>query len=365
MRPRLAARLALVACLLGCSPAAPAFAQSHERPAATVSDDTRRSSTPPAQPHAPPAAEPRAEPPGQPREARSGAAPDSTRRDSTSLAKQPAFRAEGVLVLPGETLLLWAADGRVQVGSPEKGWAPVLRMPMTYVTSAITDDAGALLAGSQFPRGEREHAVAVAVDAQGAIRTRWDGGEGIFNAVTREQGRRWAVALDRLVELLPEGGLRPEGPVPSLSRLVVGAEGQQVLCVPANLSLAHAAPAACGPRGGDAWRVEGRWRAHPLACGGWLVTKEGAEVVVRGLANGEVVARRTVPGEALACAGRDEVWVADTRVRALALPTLVPRWEAPCGRGTVAALAASENGGACVDAKGTVVRLGSSPPKKQ
>ncbi|HYO71063.1 MAG TPA: hypothetical protein VEU33_33785 [Archangium sp.] len=276
---------------------------------------------------------------------------------SASGVKQPAFRADGMVALPGGALLVWSSDGRLQVGALEGGWGPVVRLPMTYVTSVVPEAEGALVGGSHFPKGGRESAVALAVDSRGAVRTRWQGGEGLFNSVTSSQGKRWAVALDELVELLPDGRLEPAGKVPSLSQLFLGPEGQRVLCKPANLTLAHAAPAECGSSSPVEWRVRGSWKRSPLLCGEWLVTQEGPELRVVALADGREVARRSAQVEAVTCGGPGELLSADKQVQALALPSLEVRWGAPCGRGSVAALVATPAGGACLDARGSVTRF--------
>lgn len=272
-------------------------------------------------------------------------------------AKQPAFRADGMVPLPGGALLVWSSDGRVQVGAPEGGWSPVVRLPMTYVTSVVPEAEGALVGGSNFPKGGSEYAVALAVDSRGAVRTRWQGGEGLFNSVTSSQGKRWAVALDELVELLPDGRLEPAGKVPSLSQLLLGSEGQRVLCKPANLTLSHAAPAECNASSPVEWRVRGSWKRAPLLCGEWLVMKDGSELRVIALADGEEVARRVARAETITCGRPGELLTADKQVQALALPSLSFLWEAPCGRGSVTALVATPEGGACLDAKGRVTRF--------
>lgn len=271
--------------------------------------------------------------------------------------KQPAFRADGMVPLPGGALLVWSSDGRLQVGAPEGGWGPVVRLPMTYVTSVVPEAEGALVGGSHFPKGGSESAVALAVDPRGAVRTRWQGGEGLFNSVTSAQGKRWAVALDELVELLPDGRLEPAGKVPSLSQLFLGPEGQRVLCKPANRTLAHAAPAECGSSSPVEWRVRGSWKRSPLLCGEWLVTKEGSELRVVALNDGRGVARRASRAETLACGRSGQLLAADRQVHALSLPSLEVLWEAPCGRGSVAALVGTPEGGACLDARGRVRRF--------
>jgi hypothetical protein len=269
------------------------------------------------------------------------------------------LQGKGLVPLPDSRFLLWEADGRLQVGSPENGWGPVLRLPMTYIVSATAEDPGALLGGSFKPEdGGTERPVAVAVDAQGTVRMRWEGEVGIFDSVTSEQGRRQAVVLDQWVELLPDGAVRPVEKVPRLSQVLVGPGGQQVLCTSADLTLAHAAWASCHSHEQAGWRVEGNWRTAPLLCGEWLVTHEGRALVVRTVASGQERARRVVTTErVLACGRPGELLSAGTRVQALALPSLEPRWRAPCGRGRVVALAARGESVACLDASGRVKRL--------
>lgn len=272
-------------------------------------------------------------------------------------ARQPAFRADGMVALSGGTLLVWAADGRLQVGSPEGGWSPLVRMPMTYVTSVVPEGEGALVGGSNFPKGGSEHAVAITVDSQGSMRTRWQGGEGLFNSVTSSRGRRWAVALDELVELLPDGRVQLVEKVPSLSQLLIGAEGQRVLCTPANLTLAHGAPAECRSSSPVEWHVKGAWKRSPLPCGEWFVTKEGNELRVRTLSGGRDVARAASQGEILACGREGQLLVAGKQVQVLALPSLEVLRAALCGRSAVVALAATTQGVACLDSKGLVRSL--------
>ena len=283
-------------------------------------------------------------------------------------SRQPAFRADGMMALSGGALLLWAADGRLQVGSPESGWSPVVRMPMTYVTSVVPEGEGALVGGSNFPKGGSEHAVAVAVDSQGRVRTRWQGGEGLFNSVMSSRGKRWAIALDDLMELLPDGRVRRVEKVPSLSQLLIGAEGQRVLCKPANVTLAHGAPAECSSSSPVEWHAKGAWKSSPLSCGEWLVTKEGNELQVRTLSSGRTVVRGALQAEFLACGREGELLVAGRQVQVLALPSLEMRWAAPCGRHAVVALAATTEGVACLDSKGIVRNLegkGSHAPLRE
>lgn len=270
--------------------------------------------------------------------------------------KEPAFQAQGMVPLAGGALLVWAADGRVQVGSPERGWMPEVRLPMTYIASATADAEGALVGGSHFPKGGTESAVAVVVDSQGAVRTQWQGGEGLFSSVTSAFGRRWAIALDQLVELLPDGGVQAESKVPALSQLLVGQQEQKVLCTPANRTLAHVAPAECRANGPGGWHVQGPWKLPPLLCGEWLIMQEGTELVVRLLASGNEVNRRAVAGNVYAC-GQTELLAGGKQVQALALPSLKRLWQQPCGRGQIVALASTKEGGACLNSRGSVRRL--------
>lgn len=272
-------------------------------------------------------------------------------------AGQPAFRADGMVALAGGALLVWAADGRLQVGSPNTGWNPLVRLPMTYVTHVVPDGDGALVGGSKLPSGGREYAVAVAVDSQGSVRTRWHGGDGLFNSVTSSQGKRWAVALDELMELLPDGRVQSVETVASLSELLIGPEGQWVFCKPANLTLAQGAPAGCSSSGPVAWRVTGSWNRKPLACGEWLVTKEDSELRVLSLSNGREVARRASRAETLACGRSGELLAAGRQIRVLLLPSLEVLAETPCVRGSVAAVVATPEGGACLDVSGRVRRF--------
>lgn len=228
---------------------------------------------------------------------------------------------------------------------------------MTYVTSVVPEGEGALVGGSNLPKGGSEHAVAVAVDSQGRVRTRWQGGEGLFNSVTSSRGKRWAVALDELVELLPDGRVQPVEKVPSLSQLLIGVEGQRVLCKPANLTLAHGAPAECSSSSPVPWLAKGAWKSSPLPCGEWLVTKEGNELHVRTLSSGRTVVRAASRAELLACGREGELLVAGKQVQVLALPSLEMLWAARCGRHAVVALAATTEGVACLDSKGIVRSL--------
>jgi hypothetical protein len=270
----------------------------------------------------------------------------------------------GVVLLENGTLLVWAADGRIQLGSPETGWGPVVQLPMTYITGAASDVEGGLLGGSLFPPGGVERAVAVTVDARGTIRSRWEGHEELFSDVTSAMGRRWAVALDELLELSPDGRVLSAGKVPRLSQLLVGREGQQVLCTPANRTLAQAAPAACRAKGIVEWSVQGTWEHSPLVCDQWLVTYEGSALVIRLLSDGKQVSRRSASVKALACGRPGELLVGARQVQGLALPSLETRWQQPCGRATVVALASNTREGACLNAKGGIERLvGSADPQ--
>jgi hypothetical protein len=273
------------------------------------------------------------------------------------LTKNLLIPTRGIVVLEDRTLLAWASDGRIQAGSPEEGWGPVIQLPMTYITSAVPDVEGGLLGGSLFPKGEGERAVAVLVDARGAIRSRWDGGKRLFTAVTSATGRRWAVALQELLELLPDGRVLSAGKVPSLSQLLVGPEGQQVLCTPANLSMAQAAPAECRAQGPAEWRVAGPWELAPLVCGQWLVTYEGAALVVRLLANGKQITQRPASVEVLTCGRPGELLAGARQVQGLALPSLETLWKEPCGNSPVVALASNRKIIACLDANGGVERI--------
>jgi hypothetical protein len=157
--------------------------------------------------------------------------------------------------------------------------------------------------------------------------------------------------------------------VPSLSQLFLGPEGQRVLCKPANRTLAHAAPAECGSSSPVEWHVRGSWKRSPLLCGEWLVTKEGSELRVVALNDGREMVRRASLAEAVTCGGTGELLTAHKQVQALALPSLEVLWQVPCGRGSVAALVATPQGGACLDARGSVTRFkrkdsSQAPPRK-
>jgi len=67
----------------------------------------------------------------------------------TQGASHPNLKAQGLVALPGERLLLWSTDGRIQTGSPAIGWEPIIQLPMTYGVEAVPVSQGALIAGSR------------------------------------------------------------------------------------------------------------------------------------------------------------------------------------------------------------------------
>jgi hypothetical protein len=109
----------------------------------------------------------------------------------------------------------------------------------------------------------------------------------------------------------------------------------------------HNAPGSCEQIGQRGWRFEGSFVERPLACGPWLIVRDGRKLeglTTRSLATGRPVARRpyrTRP--AMACLSSNELVIGDRRLQLAHLPSLAPRWTQPVGPSPVHDVAVLRN----------------------
>jgi hypothetical protein len=276
-------------------------------------------------------------------------------------------KAEGILAVSTRQLMIWNPDGRIQLGNPENGWGEVTQLPMTYVTSVASEESGAILGGSLRSADGVEVGVIVRINDHGAILQRWtwlQTGHGttpevsVFHWVASREDRRWATLRTSLFTLKPDGTIERTKEIPSGSILLLGSQGRQVLCTPANLTKAHSAPAFCASEGGMPWQAEGRWVQYPLICGHWLIEPGETNVVVRALNSGSQLRKLHIdPGAAIACHGNDELIVGRTTIRGLRLPKLSSRWQVRMRDSSAKALASFGNHVAVLTTSGSVTLL--------
>ena len=292
----------------------------------------------------------------------------------TSVSKKPTSgfqpelkTTEGILAVSTRQLMVWSPDGRIQLGNPEDGWGEIIQLPMTYVTSVASEENGAILGGSLRSADSMEFGVVVRINDRGAILKRWTWGEGghgttseifIFHWVASREEMRWATLRTDLFALKPDGTVERQRDIPSGSILLLGSQGRQVLCTPANLTKAHSAPAFCSSDSELPWQAEGRWSHYPLICGDWLIEPGETNVVVRALHSGSQLRTLHIDASAaVACRGNDELVVGRAIIRGLSLPKLSSRWQARVRDGSAKALASFGNRVAVLTTSGRVTLL--------
>lgn len=123
---------------------------------------------------------------------------------AANLPAQPEVKAEGMIALSGQRLLLWDSGGRIQIGNPQAGWDGIIQLPMTGVVEVVGEGPGALVGGSLHPTVGEEIAVVVALDERGSVLSRWTWKPGIVSSVATRPGERLAVAGDAIWRLNPD-----------------------------------------------------------------------------------------------------------------------------------------------------------------
>jgi len=238
---------------------------------------------------------------------------------------------------------------------------------MTYVTSVASEENGAILGGSVRSAHGVEFGVVIRINDRGAILQKWTWGETgrgttseifVFHWVASREEMRWAILRTDLFALQPDGTVQRQRDIPSGSILLLGTQGQQVLCTPANLTKTHIAPALCSSDGERPWQAQGRWSRYPLICGDWLIEPGETSVVVRALRSGSQLRKLPIDaGTAIACRGHDELVVGRAAIRGLSLPKLNSRWQARVHDGSAKALARFGNRMAMLTTSGHVTLL--------
>lgn len=247
--------------------------------------------------------------------------------------RQSTFPGAHLLVLPGDRLLVWEVHGRTRLRDAAGTWAPEVRLPMQGVLDVQVDGDGFLASGSTAPG----HSLIVRMSAAGSPLERWElAGDGAFALRVDARGRR-AVTRAGLVPLGPNGTLGelqrlPPGDLP----IVFDREGTRVVCHTADLAMDHRAHAGCERDGSGGWKFEGNFLDPPIACGPWLVLRDGARLqglAIRSWDTGRLVGRsshRLRP--AFACAdGGDALLVAERDLHLVRLPKLGPVWRLSTG----------------------------------
>jgi len=238
----------------------------------------------------------------------------------------PGLKAHGLVALPGERLLLWSTDGRIQTGSPAVGWEPIIQLPMTYAVDTAPDPQGALIAGSRRTTAGPELGLVLMLDEHGSIRNRWTVGEAVVTSVAIRPGERWALARDRTWQLADDGTITARGTAPPGSTVILPPAGPEVLCTPANLSEAHGAFPYCSRAGDRSWQAQGQWERAPFLCGDWLIEPGRTSVTVRSIDSGRPLGQASIrPNAALLCSQDTQLIVARDRIQWLGLPGLEQR----------------------------------------
>lgn len=266
----------------------------------------------------------------------------------------PPFAPTGMVPLGGDSLLLWREDGQGQIRDGKGEWTSGFHMPLSRVMHIKPGNSGFLVLGAPtVPFGP---GMIAEMNPAGHEIDRWLVKDA-WNLVADFQGRR-AVTRSGLVPLLPRGLLGPEEPFPEwhgrqpgevrFPPEVLSWRGITVFCHRADLSLQYFAHARCERAGPEGWvREGGESMSTPVACGPWLLVKEGKhseQLVVLELATGQERARRSYASEPrLACFGEDQLAVGGKRLELARLPSLKPCWHYPLAKNPVVELIATEH----------------------
>ncbi len=268
----------------------------------------------------------------------------------TVLRHSPPFVPTGMIALGGDGLLLWRDDGRMQIRDGNGTWSAALQLPMQKVMRIRPENAGFLALGApETPFGTN---LIVALDTSGRETQRWSA-VAAWDVTVTPQGR-WAVTRTGLLPLLPQAVLGTEEsfpawggdrPAPQFPPELLYWQGGTVFCHRADLSLQHYAHARCERPGPEGWFFEaGESMLAPIACGPWLLVNQGKrqeQLAVLDMATGKVLARRDYTGRPrIACAGGNELAVADRNLELVRLPSLKSRWHFSIGKDRVIELAA-------------------------
>lgn len=292
--------------------------------------------------------------------ATSQTAPSRTTAASTAAAEHRTldFPVTGMLALPGDALLFWNADGRVQWRLGSGSWSVTRHLPVRAILSLRADAQGALVLGT----AATGRTTALLLSPGGDELGRWELPENVLELQTGADGR-WGLATQGRMPLWEGGKSGPMSPHPSLQPDGVQARGPApvafsddhgtVLCQAGSLAKAYDRLGRCERSGARAWRYEGRFVASPLDCGPYMAIRERPPAGrlrwisrATGALAGTVVVR---PNAAIACNARGELLIGEHDLRLLRLPDARAVWRSSVRRSTgarttgITALAATEH----------------------
>ncbi|MDD1619925.1 MAG: hypothetical protein LUQ11_00475 [Methylococcaceae bacterium] len=263
----------------------------------------------------------------------------------------PPFLPTGMAMFNTDSLLVWRDDGRLQIRDGKGVWSAVVQLPMQKIMQIRPDASGLLALGApETPFGP---SLIIALDPAGKESERWSVA-GAWD-ITVSADARQAVTLSGVRPLLPQAavgaeqafpkwaGKRPENP--QFPPKLLYWEAATIYCHPADLSMQHYAPARCERPGAEGWIYEyGESMQAPVACGPWLVVNEGKhqeQLTVLEMATGKIRSRRKFHSHPrIACAGEDQLAIAERSLEQAQLPALNSTWHASIGKDQIIELAA-------------------------
>jgi len=263
----------------------------------------------------------------------------------------PPFLPTAMTTFNTDSLLVWRDDGRLQIRNGKGTWSEVVQPPMQKIMQIRPDNAGLLALGApEIPYGP---SLIVALDSAGKETERWTVAGAWDISVTAHD--RQAVTLSGLRPLLPQAAVGAEQAFPKWAGDQLGNpqfppklmhwQATTIFCHQADLSKQHFALARCERPGPEAWLYEyGQSMQEPVACGPWLLLNEGKhqeQLVVLDMATGKIRGRRTFHNRPrIACAGEDQLAIAERSLELAQLPALNSTWHAPIGKDQIIELAA-------------------------
>jgi hypothetical protein len=231
------------------------------------------------------------------------------------------------------------------------------------VTAIASAGSGILVAGvKQYPPGPLVYTVFL-VGIDGRVRDTWTLPDGVFHSIAAWKDTRWATisgyawraSPNGLLELLPGGKIVRYAGIPAVkvdvrdevpwnAVLHLGPAGERIFCVPYECGpdFCHYGYCYRGDGGKVAWLEYGHWLGKVVLCGDYLLEQEVAlgsldhllftknRTVVRRISDGARVGSvKTGQGGTIACAGPNELLVANAAVTSVSLPTGRRQWSVP------------------------------------